>query len=560
MAALNDALSDADTQEPVKTELKSREVPESDDEEIVMIRVKGNDKDSEKKPAQRKAAVKGSRIVEPITDSDHSDDEQQSEPAVDFGEEEEEEVGNAPVKSGVENSEHLEDSDFMEIEDEGKGGDKPSNADQQAGNETQSKKKEPDSSQASKRTKRGKAKELSPSKTIKKSKLDLKAKPKAVKGKSGVAKKTTLVGKTKEKASTNTKLSLSEPQKSSIKEEKLPKKLSKGKPLVRKSVKPSPKAEKSSTKQKPLKPKKAIDKDEGAKEKKSPSKKNVKSTTPITTYSKKAQKSSGKASKAPVEQKKKSSGPVSTPKKTIGSKVLKKVKVAKKKKDKGKAESEDSGQEEPESDSEGQASDSESMADELAKTPASKLSILGNLACSSRDQNAEALLDHAVQQLGRYNIISYNAESNAVLTAYIIGNGTKRGWGLLQALVSGIPLVSDSWLSGSISEGKWLPLDAFRSDKFGQSPRSVDGTADGSGKLLDGLRIRVASDEKDASSIRKIVRLCGARLAQTRVDLVINDTKRKVENTCPQVQKKWLADSIEAGVPLEYDAYLVRQG
>ncbi|KAI0562466.1 hypothetical protein FGB62_59g117 [Gracilaria domingensis] len=554
MTALNEALSDADTQEPVKPEPQSRHIPESDDDDddIVMIRVKGSQKTAEKKPNDKKASGKASRVVEPITDSDHSDDELQADPPVDFGEEEEDEEEQKAENPEEESPAQSKNPEQMDCDGEDKNADNSAQEDGDKG--VTKKRKEKSTSQSPKKARKAKTKELSPSKTIKKSKVEPKAKPKAAKGRQAAPKKATQVGRTKQKSSGASRSSVESNAQASTGEQ-VPKKASKSTPLVKKAMKSSSKGEKaSSTKPKSLKVKKKIDKEEVSKDKKSPMKKSTKATTPVTTYSKKAKKAVGRPSKGTGKEKKKSGEAAKAPK-TLGGKAVQKTKAARKKKDDEQEESETGGNAECESEGDEPTSDSESMTDELAKTPAAKLKIMGNLACSSRDQNAGALLDHAVQQLGRYNIISYNAESNAGLIAYIIGIETKRGWGLLQAMVSGVPLVSENWLSGSISEGKWLPMGTFRSDRFGQSPRSVSSTGESGGKLLDGLRIKVVSSEKDASSIRKIVRLCGARLAETRVDLVILDSKRKVDDSCPHVQKKWLADSIEAGVPLEYDPY-----
>lgn len=197
----------------------------------------------------------------------------------------------------------------------------------------------------------------------------------------------------------------------------------------------------------------------------------------------------------------------------------------------------------------------EEMAD-VAGTPATKHSYVGNLACSSRDPTCVALLDHAVQQLGKYNVVSYGTDSDCQLSAYIIGKNTRRGWGILQALVCGIPLVSDDWLSNSISEGKWKPMDMYRSDKFGQSPTSVDATAAVTHKIFDGQRVKVIAHEKDEGSVRKLLKICGARVAETRMDVIINDTGKPIKG-CVNVTKKWLADSIETGMVLDYDAYIV---
>ncbi|CDF35798.1 unnamed protein product [Chondrus crispus] len=200
------------------------------------------------------------------------------------------------------------------------------------------------------------------------------------------------------------------------------------------------------------------------------------------------------------------------------------------------------------------SSDSDEEMGEVARTPA-KQAILGRLACSSRDGNASALLEHAVQQLGKYEIISYGPESEGEIKAYIVGKETKRGWGLLQAIACGVPLVSEDWLSSSISEGKWKAMNVFRSDQFGQSPRSVEAGAT-TVRILEGQRIKILSDKKDAASIRKLVKLCGGRIAETRMDVVINDGAH-VLGGCANVEKKWLADSVEAGEVMDFEGYIV---
>lgn len=178
--------------------------------------------------------------------------------------------------------------------------------------------------------------------------------------------------------------------------------------------------------------------------------------------------------------------------------------------------------------------------------------ILGNLACSSRDCNARALLDHAVQQLGKFRVVDYAGDIDMPLRAYIVGKETSRGWGLLRAVASGVALVSEDWLSTSISEGHWADINAFRSDRFGQSPRRIDCIA-GTNNILNGMRVKVECLD-DSAKVRKLVQICGGRVAETRMSVVINDGRTPVDGAI-NVNKKWLADSIEAGVALDSDAY-----
>ena len=205
----------------------------------------------------------------------------------------------------------------------------------------------------------------------------------------------------------------------------------------------------------------------------------------------------------------------------------------------------------------GDDSESELEVDDeepLQMTPV-KHGIIGNLACSSRDTNTQALLDHSVHQLGKYRVVEYDAQSEHVLDAYVVSKECARGWGVLQALASGVPLIYSEWVANSISQGKWLDMKLYRSDRFGTSPRSIDG-GDSLSNLLQGLRIKVKCVGKDAMSVRKLVRLCGGRVAETRMDVVINDTKKEVEGAV-NVEKKWLADCIEAGVIIEYEPYIL---
>lgn len=547
MTALNESLSDADTQEPVKTELNSRHVPDSDDDSVDMTPVKKN-------------TEKAEAAIEPIrSDSEQSDDDQNSDPPVDFGEEEEDddfapqnEKKDKPIARTRKEDDNLGNHD----------------ADDNAGpcsSDTERTKAHQNSSgnirsPSPKKKAKSKGKDLSPSKAIKKSKLDAKTKPKAMKSKQSSSKKSSQAAKSKNgsrdvspKSSSNSSAGSKSPKNESVN----PATTSKTKPLVRKASKSSQKAGTSvQQKSKSLKVKKAIDKEDIPKEKKSPSPKKSKASTAVNTFSKKAKKGVSQTTKSPVKGKKEPNDKATKQKKSSAVKPLRTLKKGKKEKVEEKNDDDEGSQMEIDSENEEAGSENDSHDEEVIRTPSSKMQILGNLACSSRDQNAQALLEHAVQQLRKYNIVPYTAETNSSLIAYIIGKETKRGWGVLQALVSGVPLVSDNWLSSSISEGKWVPMDDFRSDRFGQSPRSVSSAAEGPAKLLDGLRVRVISNEKDAASVKKVLRLCGARLAETRVDVVINDSKKRVEG-CPNVQKKWLADSIESGVALDYDPYFV---
>lgn len=214
-------------------------------------------------------------------------------------------------------------------------------------------------------------------------------------------------------------------------------------------------------------------------------------------------------------------------------------------------EDEDFGGEEPET-MEDTSDDSEEEESEVLQTP--KSAIVGNVACSSRDVNVQAMLDHAVQQLGRYFVVNYSGDSELMLHAYIVGKNTKRGWGVLRALTSGVPLVSEDWLSKSISQGEWADMNAFRCERFGQSPRSVSG-GDYS-QILDGMRVKVLCEGVEYANVRKLVTACGGRVAETRMDVVINDGKKAVEGVT-NVSKKWLADSIEARTVLSCDDYVL---
>lgn len=187
----------------------------------------------------------------------------------------------------------------------------------------------------------------------------------------------------------------------------------------------------------------------------------------------------------------------------------------------------------------------------VVQTP-SKGGCIGNLACSSRDGNVQALLNHAVRQLGKYQVVEYSGDGDVELKAYIIGKETRRGWGLLRAVAGGVALVSEDWLSKSISEGAWADMGVFRSDRFGQSPRSVSNN--GTNAILNGFRIKVSNRDVDASKIRKIVTVCGGRVAEMRTNVAIYDGATVV-NGVVNVDKKWLADSVEAGVALDFNSY-----
>lgn len=301
----------------------------------------------------------------------------------------------------------------------------------------------------------------------------------------------------------------------------------------------------SSSPQKPTKPKKTITKQQRPNK----SVKSTKTTPVLKTFSKKSATVVSKkkpSNKTPTKQSKKS---------TVVSKSRKKRVVS---------NATDEDQDDPDeehpilSDPDTQSSAEHTDQEEDPPVTPNKRPIIGYLACSSRDSTCTALLDHAVEQLGTYNVLVYDAYCNMNLTAYIIGKETKRGWGILQALANGVPLVSDDWLTNSISEGKWQNINLFRSDAFGQSPRAVSASLT-SAKLLDGKRVKVHMQGKDATFVRKLLNKCGARVAETRVDLIINDTETVVGESV-NVTKKWFADSIEAGMALDYQSYLLDNG
>lgn len=517
--------SDADTLEPVRGAEPVKEIPDSDSEDEFVKTAqnnKGYDSDG-----------KMQRIIERINaDSDRSDEEQN--PPVDFGEEEEDDEKNsAPAEAATGKSEADKHDEDMEIE-------KPEDSD----DDKQADKKNSVPVKKKKSTRKSSA----PTKVIKKAPGDQKGKSKSAKAKSvsvGTSKKKengSKPGSPVPKKDLHTKGSPTASPKGEKKAVSKTKVSGKSSGKVIEGVK-------SKTKSKAIKAKKTIDKGDGNDGEKTPTtKKKGKALVLKKTFSKKVGKPSSK-------------GDVKTKKEAIGKKVKSAASSSDKKpkkKSKSKQEAEDSEGSSAamvvESDDEEENLEEPlSEEEELTHTPASKLPILGNLACSSRDGNAQALLDHAVQQLGRYNVVPYGVEMDVRLRAYIIGSQTKRGWGVLQALVSGFPLVSEDWLSQSISAGSWKPIDAFRSDRFGQSPRSVVDS-DGLNRLLDGMRIKVFCEGKDSTSVRKIVSMCGGRVAETRVDLVINDTKKRVEGS-PNVTKRWLADSIEKGVKCDEESY-----
>lgn len=532
----SDESSDAETLEPVKPALAPRQaVADSDDDP---------DMAPPRKPTVRE-------LVDDIrdADSDHSDDDPVApEDTVDFGDEEElDPNSDRPTRARSESPDPP--AKPLPGHSESEGRPDPDPAERPAA-------EKPDQSPPKKKPKAKKDKDAAPLKTIKKPSAEGKAKAKSLKAKGAplVKKRDT---SPKKKPSSPKGSPSNSPDHSPSASPKQGKK-SAAKPAAKAtqkgSAKPTAKPKLAAkTSEKAAKPKKVIAKKDTA-EKKAVVREEKK---PVAkTFSKKDKK----AASASASKGKKFVSPKKT--KTEG-----KVKTeGKSKKTKGKAKPAPKSSEEEEDDVEmvderdsAEEADPTSDADEedeMARTPGSKLPILGNLACSSRDGNCTALLDHAVEQLGKYNVVSYGADSDCSLSAYIIGKDTKRGWGLLQALACGAPLVSDEWLSTSISEGKWKPIDMFRSDRFGQSPRTVDGATTASSKLLEGVRVKVHCTGKDEPSVRKMLRICGARIAETRMDVVINDTGKPVGGPV-NVVKKWLADSIEAGMPLDHAPYVV---
>lgn len=306
------------------------------------------------------------------------------------------------------------------------------------------------------------------------------------------------------------------------------------------------------------KPKKTISKEDkkGAKKSSSPTKATSKSSG--TTSSKKED-----GSKALLPKRKKLLKRVpDKPKNSAAGKATKsKATKSEKKgntptKSKGRKVKEEEVDSEVEADSEMELADSEGE-EESHETGQEQSTDSGNrpyITCSSRDETSRALLDHAVQQLRGYNVIEYGPETVSKVEAYVIGDDTKRGWGILQALVNGVALISEKWLTSSISAGQWLPMMEYKSDRFG--PREDARPENWGSKLLDGLRINVRCTGKDAMNVRKLVTMTGGRVAETRFDVVINDTKRPVAGA-DNVTKTWLADSIEAGEAMPYAQYKI---
>lgn len=207
-------------------------------------------------------------------------------------------------------------------------------------------------------------------------------------------------------------------------------------------------------------------------------------------------------------------------------------------------------------DDEEENSQESNLEDEDMITPKMKGAIIGSVACSSRDMNMQSLLNHAVRQLGKYELMDYSADydDNTPLRGYVIGNDTKRGWGVLRAIANNVPLVSEEWVTQSISDGKWHDLKSFSSLKFGHSPRSIQENGQ---RILEGMRVGVClNDLKEAANVRKLITACGGRVAETRVDIVVNDTDCVIEGGA-NVSKKWLADSVEAAVALESEPYAI---
>lgn len=186
--------------------------------------------------------------------------------------------------------------------------------------------------------------------------------------------------------------------------------------------------------------------------------------------------------------------------------------------------------------------------------PTPKREIIGYLSCSSRDGTATALLSHATSQLGSYRVVNCDAQNDSPITAYCIGAETRRGWGVLYAMACGVPLVSEDWLSKSISEGAWQDMDDYEDEKFGPSWKTHKMRQKVGEGLMSGLRVKVQGP--DAAMMKKVLVAAGARVAETRLDVIINDTGT-VQASAPNVTKSWLADSIEHFQVMDYRPYAV---
>lgn len=397
---------------------------------------------------------------------------------------------------------------------------------------------------------RAKASDASPTKTARKSNSDAPGKGTRIKAVATKKKVTTVPPIASERMKGKAVKTAKSASVNVVKPSGSEKASSKPKVKPTKVAKPSTKGEDSENSD--VKPKKTITKS-------SPSKvggrKLVK--TPVKTYSKKEAGGTTKRS-TPTKKATSTKAASSVKKSSTPSKTQDKKKTTPRKRKVAKQESEEDEEEDNvdvavDADEESEEESQPTQGDEA--TAAGKGSKLGNIACSTRDSNAQSLLDHAVQQLGQYRIVDYSGDCDTVLSAYVVGKGTKRGWGLLRAMVAGVPLVSDDWLSTSISNGKWADMKSFYTDRFGQSPRPVSG-AGSLTHILDGMRVKVSCDPKEAANVRKLVTVCGGRVAETRVDIIINDSKKVIDGAT-NVEKKWLADSIEAGVAIEFEPYVV---
>eukprot|EP00177_Eucheuma_denticulatum_P002509 GFKZ01004505.1.p1 GENE.GFKZ01004505.1~~GFKZ01004505.1.p1 ORF type:complete len:635 (-),score=147.41 GFKZ01004505.1:904-2808(-) len=559
VVAKTDEISDSDTQEPV--------VPKNKEPIIV----DDSDAEDEKITTQDSADGKMRAIIERINaHSDRSDEDEDpaaNDDDVDFGNQEEDATDNfkGPEKQDAKKPNGNDDADsdpqheepaHMDDEDEKSEEEAPTRLSKHAKGKASKAKTAKDKEPKSKRNKK------EPVTKVIKKQTDTRAKGKLVRSKASAAARKKDSAKTdarvEDKETSRTRSPAKSPKASPTSSPNTKKTVAKE--ATRGAAKADGKARGKSVSKaaaaasKEAKPKKTITKQAATSKKPLLKKNEGKVGTAVRTYSKKNVASAGKSS---VLKKTAATG---LSDKRRGSKSDNKTT----KKGKGKPRAVSKSSEEDEevmevvSDAEENSSDVEPDEDESqqATTPACKYSTIGSLACSSRDPTCTAMLDHAVQQLGKYDVVYYGPDCNVKPSAYIIGKSTKRGWGILQALVSGIPLVSDEWLSASISEGKWKPMDLYRSDKFGQSPTSVTSTSEVGHKIFDGQRVKVVSNGKDVPSIRKLLRTCGARVAETRFDVIINDTETVVDGHV-NVTKKWLADSVENGVVLDYDGYLL---
>ena len=164
------------------------------------------------------------------------------------------------------------------------------------------------------------------------------------------------------------------------------------------------------------------------------------------------------------------------------------------------------------------------------------------ISSCDRDKKPWKLLNRAVNMLGKYELVRYHAYDEAQLTGYVVFENYDNGeedWGAMLARICGVPVVSSKWIADSMSQGRWLDMNAYLSDIYGDPKDSV-----GLRNMLDGEHIVVHCTGWYSLIIRRIIELCGGKVVESG-NFILNDTNDEIGDRIPNVGLSWLLESMQ---------------